>query len=89
VCGNRQGRDQDQTEERDQAHDGLEDLRPHPIKESDVQGQKVAGVPHEQSGHKPKEQPLQATETALAQDQHHKEEMEQRPKGVNDQFVRY
>jgi hypothetical protein len=31
LHGNRQGRDQDQTEERDQACDGLEDLRRHPI----------------------------------------------------------
>jgi len=54
VNGNRHGRDQHQGPEGDKARDSFEDTRAHTVEEPDVQGQQVAGVPHEQRCYKPK-----------------------------------
>jgi len=89
VNGNRQGRDQRQGQEGDKARDSFEDTRAHSVEETDVQGQQVAGVPHEQRCHKPKKQPLQAANPPVAQNQHHEEQVEQRPERVCDEFVRH
>ena len=81
-----QRRAQDRAQERNQARQPRVNRRRDPVGQRQIQGEKVPRVPHEQSGHQGKEQPLEAPQPPLPEDQRHQEQVDEGAEAIGDQL---